>query len=151
MSIRLRYNALVWLIASAAWITSTLAYAQEGTPKDAAQTIQAIVGTWSLTTDWGCGTSITGSFIQTFNADGTWTSSPYVHSGRWFKVGALVTWTFNDTPNLVYAANLSGGWMTGIQGYETAGGTNGCFGAHLAAVPDAVETDKKIADPVLGK
>jgi hypothetical protein len=32
-----------------------------------------VVGTWNLTTDWGCDGSITGSFDQVFNADGTWT------------------------------------------------------------------------------
>ena len=36
------------------------------------------------------------------------------------KVEGLVVWTFSDTANLVYAANLSGSWMAGVQGYETA-------------------------------
>lgn len=112
------------------------------------------VGTWSLTTDWGCGGSITGSFNQTFNADGTWSSTPFVHHGRWFQVEGLIAWTFNDTPNLVYAANLTGSWMAGIQGYETAGGSKGCFGGHRAGVPAAAEAAtaaKKVADPLLGK
>ena len=113
-----------------------------------------VVGNWSLTTDWGCDGSITGTFSQTFNADGTWTSAPFVHNGRWFQVEGLVTWIFADTPNLVYAAVPTGSWMTGIQGYETAGGSNGCFGGHRAGVPAAVkaaEAAKKVADPLLGK
>jgi hypothetical protein len=110
------------------------------------------VGTWSLTTDWGCDGSITGSFNQTFNADGTWSSpAPFPHSGRWFQTEGLVTWTFNDTANLVYAANLSGSWMAGIQGYETAGGSKGCFGGHRAGLPATVEAAKKGPDPLLGK
>ena len=113
-----------------------------------------VVGAWTITTDWGCDGSITGSFNQTFNADGTWNSTPFVHSGRWFQNEGLVTWTFSDTPNLVYAANLAGSWMAGIQGYETAGGIKGCFGAHRAGVPAALEkahAAKKVADPLLGK
>lgn len=30
--------------------------------------------------------------------------------------------TFDDTPHLVYAANLSGSWMAGFQGYESQEG-----------------------------
>jgi hypothetical protein len=151
MNARLRRNALVGLIASAAWCMCGMAYAQENTPKDAVQTAPAIAGTWLLTTDWGCGSTITGSFNQTFNADGTWTSTPYLHAGRWFQVGAIVTWTFVGIPNLVYTANLSGGWMTGIQGYEMAHGSNGCFGGHLAGIPTELGTGNTIADPMLGK
>ena len=43
-----------------------------------------VVGNWTLTTDWGCDGSITGSFNQTFNANGTWNSTPFIHSGRWY-------------------------------------------------------------------
>jgi hypothetical protein len=89
-----------------------------------------VLGAWSITTDWGCDGSITGKFNQTFNKNGTWNSTPFVHSGRWYQVEGLVVWTVNDTPNLVYAANLSSNWMTGVQGYETAGGMTGCFSAH---------------------
>ena len=112
------------------------------------------VGSWVLTTDWGCDGSITGSFNQTFNADGTWTSVPFAHNGRWFQTEGLITWTFNDVQNLVYAANLTGSWMSGIQGYETAGGTKGCFGGHRPELPAALEARKaakKIGDPLIGK
>jgi hypothetical protein len=95
----------------------------------------SVVGTWTLTTDFGCDGSITGSFTQTFNADNTWSSSPFIHSGRWYQVGASVVWTFLDTPNLVYSGNLSGSWFSGVQGFETVGGSTGCFGGHLASVP----------------
>lgn len=97
----------------------------------------SVVGTWTLTTDWGCDGSITGSFNQTFNADGTWNSTPFVHNGRWYQVEGLVVWTFNDVQNLVYAANLSGSWMAGVQGFETAGGMSGCFGGRRAGLPAA--------------
>jgi hypothetical protein len=111
------------------------------------------VGTWNLTTDWGCDGSITGSFTQTFNANGTWSSTPFVHSGRWFQGEGLVIWVFNDTPNLVYSADLSGSWMSGIQGYTTAGGIKGCFGGRRAGVSLAATKamEKGSHDPTLGK
>jgi hypothetical protein len=117
-----------------------------------------VVGDWTLTTDWGCDGSITGTFKQTFNADGTWSvSAPFPHKGRWFQVEGLVVWNFTDVANLVYAANLSGSWMSGAQGYETSGGSKGCFGGHRAGVAGltaalAESKDKKAAtDPLLGK
>jgi hypothetical protein len=111
------------------------------------------VGTWNLTTDWGCDGSITGSFSQTFSANGTWSSTPFVHSGRWFQAEGLVIWTFANTPNLVYSANLSGSWMSGIQGYTTSGGIKGCFGGRRAGVSVAAEKSmaKGSHDPTLGK
>jgi hypothetical protein len=61
-------------------------------------------------------------------------------------------WTFNDTPNLVYAANLSGSWMAGIQGYETSGGAKGCFGAHKAGIPAApAKANAEGTDPAVGR
>jgi len=113
----------------------------------------SVVGTWTLTTDFGCDGSITGSFTQTFNADGTWTSTPFVHNGRWYQVEGLVAWTFADVANLVYAANLSGSWMSGVQGYEEAGGVKGCFGGHKAGVPGLIAEATAAAaeiDPALG-
>ena len=77
-----------------------------------------VVGPWVLTTDFGCDGSITGTFNQTFNADRTWTSSSFVHNGRWYQVEGLVVWTFNDTANLVYAANLSGSGWQGFRGLK---------------------------------
>jgi len=122
----------------------------------------SVVGTWSMSTDWGCTGGTPGTFTQTFRADGTWTSTPFVHSGRWYQVECLVVWTFTDTPNLVYAANLSGSWMAGVQGYETAGGTKGCFGARRAGFPateaheeapaaNAHEGANEGIDPALGR
>jgi hypothetical protein len=113
----------------------------------------SVEGSWTLTTDWGCDGSITGSFNQTFNADGTWSSSPFVHSGRWFQVEETVVWTFDDTPNLVYAGDVDGSWIGGAQGYETAGGSNGCFGGQRAGVPGAPEAARvaeEVADPAIG-
>jgi len=92
----------------------------------------ALPGAWTLTTDWGCDGSITGSFGITFNANGTWTSAS--HNGRWFQVGEMAVWTFSDVADLSYAGNLSGSWITGVQGYTTSGGTNGCFGGSLSSV-----------------
>lgn len=116
-----------------------------------------VVGSWALTTDWGCDGTLTGSFTMTFNADGTWSSAPFIHSGRWFQVEGLVVWTFNDTPNLVYAVNLSGSWMAGVQGYETAGGSKGCCGGTRSRASAASLTTQVPAkapkghDPALGK
>ena len=116
----------------------------------------SVVGSWSITVDWGCDGSITGSFNITFNADGTWNSTPFVHNGRWYQVEGLVVWTFSDVRNLVYAANLSGSWMAGVQGYATAGGSNGCFGARRAGIPAARLTARakvpaKGIDPTTGR
>ena len=116
--------------------------------------MSSIVGSWVITTDWGCDGSITGSFNQTFKADGTWSSTPFIHSGRWYQVEGLVVWTFNDTPNLAYAVNLSGSWIAGVQGYETAGGIKGCCGGHRAGVAGlAVEIPKEAKghDASIGK
>jgi hypothetical protein len=113
----------------------------------------SVVGTWTLTTDFGCNGSITGSFTQTFNADGTFTTTPIVHNGRWYQVEGLVVWTFADIADLVYAANLAGSWMSGVQGYETAGGIKGCFGGHKAGVPGLIAEAAAAAaeiDPALG-
>ena len=111
----------------------------------------SVVGNWVFTSDWGCDGSITGSWDQTFHADGTWTSS-LGHSGRWFQVEGLITFTFNKVANLVYACNVTGSWISGIQGYETPGGIKGCHGAHRAGVPAslAAAVAKKGADPALG-
>jgi hypothetical protein len=118
-----------------------------------------VVGTWLITTDWGCDGSITGTFTQTFNANGTWTTAaPFVHNGRWYQVEGLVVWTFTDVPNLAYAVNLSGSWIAGAQGYETAGGIKGCCGGHrsgvagLAAAAVAPQAAHAAGhDPLLGK
>ena len=113
-----------------------------------------VVGSWVITTDWGCDGSITGSFNQTFHADGTWTSTPFAHNGRWIQVEGLVVWTFSDIANLVYSGNLSGSWMAGIEGYEAAGGIKGCYGAHRAGVPGAPALAPAAAaghDPALGR
>jgi hypothetical protein len=91
-----------------------------------------VVGTWSLTKDWGCGGSITGSFNQTFNADGTWSSAPFVHQERWFQVEGLIAWTFNDTPNLVYAPTL---WEVGWQESRDTKPQEGSKAASGATVP----------------
>src|SRR3954447_8922753 len=111
--------------------------------------INIILGSWTLTTDFGCDGSITGSFTQTFNADGTWTSAPFVHSGRWYQVGGVIVWTFNDVANLVYSGNVSGSWISGVQGYELAGGINGCFGGRVTGVAVAGSSANG-KDPVLG-
>jgi hypothetical protein len=60
----------------------------------------------------------------------------------------LVTFTVTDVADLVYACHVIGSWITGIQGFETSGGTKGCHGAHRAGVPAAVKTG---IDPVLGR
>jgi hypothetical protein len=113
----------------------------------------SIIGTWTLTTDWGCSGSITGSFEMAFNADGTWSSSPFVHSGTWFQVEDVAVWTFDDVANLVYAGNLNGSWIEGAQGY-TDDGFSGCFGGQVAGVPAAAEAAMAVegaADPALGR
>jgi len=95
---------------------------------------------------------VSDSIAQTVNADGTWASSPFVHSGRWYQIEGLVVWTFSDTANLVYAANPFGSWMAGVQGYETAGGSKGCFGGRRAGV--AVAQVSEVAtgrDHVIGR
>lgn len=114
----------------------------------------ALPGTWTLTTDWGCDGSITGSFSITFNANGTWTSG--THNGRWYQVGDMAVWTFTTTANLSYAGNLSGSWISGIQGYTMAGGSTGCFGGSRSGLAAAAKeaaaagTDLAILGPSHG-
>ena len=107
-----------------------------------------VVGAWRLTTDWGCDGSITGSFDQTFNADGTWTAGG--SNGRWFQVEGMVVWSYNSPAGLRYSANLSGSWMAGIQGYTDTTGLKGCFGGVRAGVPAAKAAGKGV-DPLTGK
>lgn len=111
----------------------------------------AIAGTWTLTTDWGCDGSITGSFTQTFNANGTWTSSPFVHNGRWFQVGGVIIWTFADVPNLTYSGNVSGSWISGIQGYPVVNGITGCFGGRVRGVAAAEAPATGKSDAATGR
>jgi len=96
--------------------------------------MSSIVGTWSITTDFGCDGSIAGTFDQTFNANGTWTNT-IGSTGRWYQVEDVVVWDFNNAAKLVYGAKLTGSWMSGALGFTTAGGLQGCFGAHKAGVP----------------
>jgi hypothetical protein len=114
-----------------------------------------VVGSWFVTTDWGCNGSISGTFKQNFKKDGTWTLTPSGHSGRWYQVECLVVWTVTDMPTLVYVGNLSGSWMAGVQGDATPGGSKGCFGARRAAIPASKlkVTPKKTKgiDPVTGR
>lgn len=115
-----------------------------------------IVGDWSITTDWGCDGSITGTFTQTFKADGTWSTTPFVHHGRWFQVDDMAAWTFDDTPHLVYAAHLIGSWIEGAMGYEDPNGIKGCFGGQKTGVSKALAAYKNqvkagVKDPMLGK
>jgi hypothetical protein len=100
------------------------------------------VGTWTITTDFDCDGSIAGSFDQTFDANGTWTNT-IGSNGRWYQVEGVVVWDFNNAAKLVYAANLTGSWMSGVLGFTTAGGLKGCFGAHKKGVPGlAAEADE---------
>jgi hypothetical protein len=111
-----------------------------------------VTGSWVITTDFGCDGSITGSSNLTFKADGTWSSSPpFIHNGRWYQVKEIVVFTFSDVANLVYAANLSGSRMTGVQGFETVGGDTGCFKGHrtgIAAVEMSETANER--DPLVG-
>src|SRR6516164_8337356 len=66
-----------------------------------------VVGTWTITTDFGCDGSIAGTFSQTFIAEGTWTNA-IGSNGRWYQVEGLVVWDFNNAAKLVYSANLAG-------------------------------------------
>ena len=110
------------------------------------------VGTWTVTTDFGCDGSIAGTFNQTFNADGTWTNT-IGSNGRWFQVEGLIIWDFNNAAKLVYSANLAGSWMAGALGYTTQGGLKGCFGAHRAGVPGLATkaTEEKRIRPDTGE
>src|SRR5262249_56735743 len=113
----------------------------------------SIVGTWTLTTDWGCSGTITGSFEMTFNADGTWSSSPFVHTGRWFQVEDDAVWPFDDVANLVYAGILNGSWIQGAQGYTSDGFGTGCFGRCPAGKPATHEgaiASHRLPAPTIG-
>jgi hypothetical protein len=75
-----------------------------------------VVGTWTVTTDFGCDGSIAGSFNQTFNADGSWTNT-IGSNGRWYQVEGLVVWTLTTRPNWFMQriwpeAGCRGPWVT---------------------------------------
>jgi hypothetical protein len=118
----------------------------------AAAAATSATGTWIESIDWSCDGN-PGSSVISFNADHTWTSTPFVHNGRWFQVNSMVVWTFADVPNLVYTANVSGSQMSGIQGYETVNGFNGCFTATLAftAKAAAAAAVVKGSDATIGR
>ncbi len=108
-----------------------------------------IAGTWFFTTDWDCNGSITGSFTLTFNADGTWTGAG--HNGRWFQVGNGLVFTFATAAGLQYAGNVSGSWISGVQGYTNGTAiAPGCFGARVNGLAAVEEPTGKI-HPAIGK
>ena len=132
---------------------STLPYKESSDSPQKGNFMASIVGTWQITTDFGCDGSIAGTFDQTFNADGTWTNS-LGSNGRWFQVEGLATWDFNNAAKLVYAANVAGSWMAGSLGYTTSGGLRGCFGAHREGIPGLAAqalTKKDAVRPDTGK
>lgn len=113
----------------------------------------SIVGTWIMTTDWGCDGSISGSWDHTFNADGTWTASTG-DSGRWFQAEGMFSLSADDLPNLIYSGNVSGSWIAGIQGYTDTSGMKGCFGgvrSTAGAKAKAAEGKGKAINPATGK
>lgn len=88
----------------------------------------SIVGDWQLTADWGCyGSYPPGTFTITFNADGTLVASGT--SGRWIQVGGMASWSYQNTPDLIYTANVNADALVGIMGYASSRTDTGCFHA----------------------
>lgn len=108
----------------------------------------SIVGTWhSVCVDWGCGgnTFEVGPF--TFCANGSW--SYQYGGGKWFQVGSMVAWNFDNAPELIYTANVTVNAMNGIIGYPVAGfAFKGCFYAvrHPLSVADKAAVSKPDGD-----
>ncbi|MEV6344371.1 hypothetical protein [Actinoplanes sp. NPDC051851] len=105
-------------------------------------------GSWTLTLDWYCDGTV-GTSLITFAADGSWSSvnGTAVRSGRWIGGGGTITWTYSDVADLIYTAQINGGFMTGVHGYNYSGGATGCFGGVLtaAATTSAATSAKKAA------
>lgn len=161
MNISKLRNKLVGLTAATVLVagiglvatTSTAAASKAPDVVAAAPGVQApgvqITGVWFFTTDWGCDGSITGSFTLTFNADGTWSGSG--NTGRWFQVGNGLVFSFNNVAGLQYAGNVSGSWISGVQGYTNGTAiAPGCFGARVNGLASVEEPTGKI-DPAIGK
>jgi hypothetical protein len=103
----------------------------------------SIVGTWYGYVAWGCsGPPVeNASTTWTFKNDGSWTYE--FGGGRWFQLEGLVVWTFTNAANLVYTANVTLNALDGIQGYEQAGGSTGCFYAVRQKPPGAAAAEKE--------
>lgn len=87
----------------------------------------SIVGEWLLTTDWGCDASKPPSgFTITFNADGSFVADG--SSGGWLQVGGMALWSFNNSPDLIYTANVNPNALVGVMGYASSSRKDtGCF------------------------
>jgi len=83
----------------------------------------AVSGSWKFFFDWGCDGSYSNTTI-TFNANGTFKTGEGL-TGKWVQVQGMISWLYDGTPGTVYAGNVIGGAIAGMQ--TTWGGGNGCF------------------------
>lgn len=112
-----------------------------------------IVGKWAIQTDWDCDGRIDGTTTINFKQDGTWdvyeeeNGEFYVlHYGKWFQKEKMIIFAFDDTPGLVYAGNVSGNRMSGIQGTNPKG-QNGCFSGRKNKHHSEEKTDETNSEP----
>lgn len=111
--------------------------------------MNSIVGSWDvIDVDWGS-TGITvkaGPF--SFDEDGRWTYR--YGGGRWFQVGNMVMWNFENLPDLIYSANVTANAMNGVMGYaREASEDRGCFFGLREPLPSAAPAAGE-ADAVIG-
>lgn len=127
-------TALTAVLGLAGSTTGAAAGVRTVVPLAALPTI-TVAGSWTLTLDWYCDGASLGTLPITFAADGTWTTS--TRTGRWTGGGGTILWTYSDVANLFYTAQINGGFMTGLFGYNTDGGATGCFGGVLTTAATA--------------
>jgi hypothetical protein len=78
----------------------------------------SVVGTWTLFVDWAC-LDAPNHGSMTFDIDGTW-SAPQGDGGNWLQIEGMVVWNHSETPELIYAANVTNNALNGIHGYVQA-------------------------------
>lgn len=78
---------------------------------------QNAVGTWNYYYDWSCNGGY-GSTTITFNADGTFTSTPY--TGKWYMVQGYIMWIYSS--GTTYSGTIIGGAMVGMMNANTMTG-----------------------------
>ena len=98
-----------------------------------------IPGSWTLYYDWGCDGGVGNSKI-TFNANGTFASSPY--TGKWVQFDGNVLWRFDQAPSAVYGGNGVGTALTGAS--STFAGLNGCWYAIKSGSPGSLAESAEV-------
>jgi hypothetical protein len=111
-------NEANYIIAHYPWLV------YEGIAYYAYQAGTTINGTYTMTFDWGCDGSATGTTSWTINSNGTWTVNG-VNNGTWRLLGNHFQLTYAGI-STIYQGTAIGNH---IEGTMTSGASTGCFKA----------------------